>query len=150
MYDSHQKIFFKFIEVENKFGYSNQPYYATSDTYFLWPKSTPIDYLFLLAYLNSKIVTFLYKAKNLTIKRSKTKLEQGLPLPNLELFNTKEQKEILDQIKNHTLSIITTSHTSDGDQQTQNLIDSLFLKLFNLDQNHLHDLLKYYYSYQLN
>jgi adenine-specific DNA-methyltransferase len=145
-----EKIFFKFIEVENKFGYSNQPYYATSDTYFLWPKSTPIDYLFLLAYLNSKIVTFLYKAKNLTIKRSKTKLEQGLPLPNLELFNTKEQKEILDQIKYHTLSIITTSHTSDGDQQTQNLIDSLFLKLFNLDQNHLHDLLKYYYSYQLN
>ena len=149
MYDSHEKIFFKFIEVENMFGYSNQPYYATSDTYFLWPKSTPIDYLFLLAYLNSKIVTFLYKAKSLTIKRSKTKLEQGLPLPNLELFNTKEQIEMLNQIKNHTLSIITTSHTSEGVQQTQNLIDSLFLKLFNLDQNHLHDLLKDYYSYQL-
>jgi adenine-specific DNA-methyltransferase len=150
LYDSHEKIFYKFIEEKNVFGYSNQPYYATSDTYFLWPKSSTIDYLFLLAYLNSIIVTFIYKAKNLTIKRSKTKIEQELPIPNLELFKTEKEKAIIDQIRNHTRSIITNSRNHKRKVETQNVIDTLFLKLFNLDQNHLSDLLSEYYSYQLN
>ncbi|MFX1481265.1 MAG: Eco57I restriction-modification methylase domain-containing protein, partial [Promethearchaeota archaeon] len=78
-YDNSKKLFFKFISEKNIFGYSNKSYYATSDTYFLWPKNqenSNLDYLFILAYLNSKLVFFLYKAKNIEIKRSKTKLEQ--------------------------------------------------------------------------
>ncbi len=101
LYDSHPKIFFKFITDKNIFGYSNKQYYATSDTYFLWPKSTEseIDYLFLLAYLNSKMVHFLYYFKNITIKRSKTKLERALPIPNLEHFKTPNKIEIIKLIK---------------------------------------------------
>ncbi|MHA1913678.1 MAG: Eco57I restriction-modification methylase domain-containing protein [Promethearchaeota archaeon] len=150
LYDSHEKIFFKFITEENTFGYSNQPYYATSDTYFLWPKSPNIDYMFLLAYLNSKIVTFLYKAKNITIKRSKTKLERGLPIPNMELFKTEEERGIIDQIRSNTLSLTNRLRNPNDKISTKNAIDTLFFKLFNLDQDQLYNLLREYYSFQLN
>ncbi|MFX1274016.1 MAG: Eco57I restriction-modification methylase domain-containing protein [Promethearchaeota archaeon] len=101
LYENAPKIFFKFISSKNLFGFSNGPYYATSDTYFLWSKvpAKKLDYPFLLAYLNSKIVDFLFKAKNITIKRSKTKLEYGLPIPNLDLFNSEEELSILTIIR---------------------------------------------------
>jgi len=105
LYDNGKKIFFKFISKDNIFGYSNTSYYATSDTYFLWPKypNDEIDYLFILAYLNSSLVYFIYKAKNISMKRSKTKLEQGLPIPNLKNFKIREKKPIIELIK--TLSL---------------------------------------------
>jgi adenine-specific DNA-methyltransferase len=108
LYDKSEKIFFKFISNENIFGYSNTSYYATSDTYFLWPKisSMDIDYLFLLAYLNSKLVYFLFKAKNLSIKRSKTKLEQSLPMPNLNYFKNDEKSSTLELIKTLTNTLV--------------------------------------------
>jgi adenine-specific DNA-methyltransferase len=106
-YDERPKIFLKYISDNNIFGYSTDPYYATSDTYFLWPLvNKEIDYLFLIAYLNSKLVSFLFKAKNITIKRSKTKLEHGLPIPNLEKFKTEEKVAITDLIKDLTFRII--------------------------------------------
>ena len=75
--------------------------YATSDTYFLWKKypDKEIDYPFILAYLNSKIVRFLFNAKNITIKRSKTKLEQGLPIPHISNFIDEQKKAIIELIK---------------------------------------------------
>ncbi|MFX0058893.1 MAG: TaqI-like C-terminal specificity domain-containing protein, partial [Candidatus Heimdallarchaeota archaeon] len=100
-YDNRPKIFFKYISKENMFGYSDNPYFATSDTYFLWPNSKYDKgfYLFLIAYLNSKLVRFLFKAKNISIKRSKTKLENGLLIPNLNLFNSKRELSIISLIK---------------------------------------------------
>ncbi len=99
-YNHEKKIFFKYISNENIFGYSEDSYYATSDTYFLWSKRSQnhIDYLFLLAYLNSKLVNFLFKAKNISIKRSKTKLEYGLPIPNLEKFRSNRDLSIISLI----------------------------------------------------
>ena len=104
LYDNAEKIFFKFISKENIFGYSKISYYATSDTYFLWPKvfDKKIDYLFILPYLNSKLVYFLFKAKNISVKRSKTKLEQGLPIPNINNFENKEKKPIMELIETFT------------------------------------------------
>ena len=58
-----------------------------------------VDYFFLIAYLNSKLVKFLFKAKNIMIKRSKTKLEENLPLPNLSRFHDIEEKQIINVIK---------------------------------------------------
>ncbi|MFW9818777.1 MAG: Eco57I restriction-modification methylase domain-containing protein [Candidatus Thorarchaeota archaeon] len=177
-YDSHPKIFFKFISDENIFGYSNYQYYATSDTYFLWPKFTEdeINYLFILAYLNSKVVQFLYRAKNIKIKRSKTKLEQSLPIPNLENFKTPEKDEILKSIKTLTIILISNEFFSekpiDSFQSIRNLtainnglkknvieaiklknydylrekIDSLFFQLFELNQRKIEYLLKKYYD----
>ncbi len=105
-YDKKHKIFFKFISSKNIFGYSHEPYYATSDTYFLWPLTNKkIDYLFTLAYLNSKLVFFLYNAKNINIKRSKTKLEH-LPIPNLKKFQTNRKCWIIDLVKTLTSFLI--------------------------------------------
>jgi len=100
LYDNIEKIFFKFISKDNTFGYSNNSYYATSDTYFFWPKyhDDKIDNMFILAYLNSRLVNFLYKAKNLSIKRSKTKLEQGIPIPHQINFKSEEKKAIIEMI----------------------------------------------------
>ena len=38
LYERGSKIFIRYITDENIFGYSQDPYYATSDTYFLWPR----------------------------------------------------------------------------------------------------------------
>ena len=100
LYDNSPKIFFKFISQENIFGYALDQYYATSDTYFLWSKKLPeFSLLFLLAYLNSKIVTFLFKSKSLAVKRSKTKLENGIPLPTFSAFKSTEKHSIIEIIQ---------------------------------------------------
>jgi len=100
LYDNSPKIFFKFISKENIFGYALDQYYATSDTYFLWPrKPTEFPLLFLLAYLNSNIVTFIFKSKSLAVKRSKTKIENGIPLPTSSKFKTKEKHSIIELIQ---------------------------------------------------
>ena len=100
-YDTSPKIFFSYISKSNVFGYTKDPYYATSDTYFLWQREgkDDIDCLFLLAYLNSKIVKFLFRAKNIMIKRSKTKLEEEIPIPNLNLFHSNQKLEYIDLIR---------------------------------------------------
>ncbi|MBD3343222.1 MAG: N-6 DNA methylase [Candidatus Lokiarchaeota archaeon] len=105
-YEKSPKIFFRYISKRNIFGYTSSSYYATSHTYFFIPKSEykAIDYPFLLAYLNSKLVYFLFKAKNIKIKRSKTKLEYGLPIPNLQLFSSEKKNNIISLIR--TLSSI--------------------------------------------
>lgn len=111
-YESNQKMFFKYISDKNIFGYSKDSYYATSDTYFLWPRANKgIDYLFMLAYLNSKLVSFLYKAKNITVKRSKTKIERGLPIPNPETFKTKKELAIINLIKELTTYLIKNTNS---------------------------------------
>jgi len=100
LYDNSPKIFFKFISPENVFGYTLDQYYATSDTYFLWSKKpTEFSLLFLLAYLNSKVVTFIFKSKGLAVKRSKTKLENGIPLPTCSKFKSKEKHSIIELIQ---------------------------------------------------
>jgi hypothetical protein len=177
LYDHGEKIFFKYISKDNTFGYSNTSYYATSDTYFLWPKypENNVDYLFFLAYLNSSIVNFIYKAKNISIKRSKTKLEQGLPMPNLKNFKRGEKKAIIELIRMLTLHIIDDSDiklrknienyidkiTPDNcfkakiieasrfhdRHYLKKAIDKLFFQLFELDEKLVANLLNEYYNH---
>ncbi len=146
-YDSHPKIFLKYISDENIFGYSNNQYYATSDTYFLWPKASEeyIDYLFILAYLNSKFVQFLYKAKNIKVKRSKTKLEHALPIPNLENFKSLKKKKIVRLIRTSSKILISNDTNFESLDFIRTRIDNLFSQLFNIDQRKLDRLLKKYY-----
>ncbi len=101
LYDMSEKIFLRYISNENIFGYANTPYYATSDTYFLWPRfpTKQLDYAFIIAYLNSNLVKFIFKAKNISIKRSKTKLEYGLPIPNSDLLNKEGKSFTIELIK---------------------------------------------------
>jgi len=126
LYDNVQKIFFRFISKENNFGYTNASYYATSDTYFLWEKynDEEIDYPFILAYMNSRLVTFIFYAKNISIKRSKTKLEQGLPIPHLNNFINKESKAIIELIKTFSYYLIRNSHDK-SHKNIENLIEKI-------------------------
>ncbi|MFO8018556.1 MAG: Eco57I restriction-modification methylase domain-containing protein [Promethearchaeia archaeon] len=128
-YESEPKIFFKYILTSNEFGFSTAPYYATSDTYFIWKKSPQldIDYYILLAYLNSKIVRFIFKAKNIKIKRSKTKLETNLPIPSFILkkdmksINNPRKLTILRAIR--SISRLIIAITNKKGQKTQKIPD---------------------------
>jgi len=165
-YDKEQKIFFSYISNTNAFGYSSDSYYATSDTYFLWLREgkNDIDYLFLLAYLNSKIVKFLFKAKNITIKRSKTKLEEEIPIPNISLFQSPNKLELIDLIlyftSNLTQNIVSINTTKldklreiypntysqiRNEKIPRRRIDILLFKLFDLVEEDIDIFLEKYY-----
>ncbi len=134
LYERGQKIFIRYITNENVFGYSQYPYYATSDTYFLWPKipESEIDYPLILAYLNSKLMYFIFKAKNITIKRSKSKLEQELPIINPENFNLPEQKQILSIIRQLSNLILDENYSISETQV--NRIKVRVMRLINCDE----------------
>ena len=137
LYDKNQKIFFKYISKENIFGYSEEMYYATSDTYFLWPKDdeTKVDYLFFIAYLNSKLVNFLFKANNISIKRSKTKLEDQLYVPNLQGFQSDEEVSKMSLIKLLAMWIIQFTNIKNPHKLKEIKEKILELKLFLNDEN---------------
>lgn len=187
-YEYSRKIFFKYISTDNNFGFTDDPYFATSDTYFLWPKSNEkkINYLFILAYLNSSLVAFLFRAKNIIIKRSKTKLEHELPVPDPENFTTDEKRIIINLIENFTLFLISgmdsnlnknidkafnkilnlsslfsndfnqmkqniiRARKNDDKQTIQKTIDTLFFRLFDLNEEYVNKLVKKYYDIPLN
>jgi len=112
LYDNSPKIFFKFISRENIFGYTSDQYYGTSDHYFMWSKKpSEFSLLFLLAYLNSKIVAFLFKSKSLAIKRSKTKIENEIPLPAFNKFKSKEKHSIIELIQLLTEWLVYSVHS---------------------------------------
>ena len=165
-YDKEPKIFFSYISNSNAFGYTKDSYYATSDTYFLWLREgkNDIDHLFLLAYLNSKIVKFLFRAKNIVIKRSKTKLEEEIPIPNLLLFQSEFQLEIINLIRyftsNLTQNIVSIDETKldklreispntysqiRNEKTPRRLIDILFFILFELVEEEIDLLIEKYY-----
>ena len=150
-YDDHKKIFFKYISNKNLFGYSEDPYFATSDTYFLWPKfaEDELEYPFFVAYLNSKLVYFLFKAKNISIKRSKTKLENQLPFPNIKLFTSEEDQLKISSIKQHVSNLLnkeTLSLREKNNPFFQKAINSLFFQLFEINEQEIDNLLNKYYK----
>ncbi len=165
-YDKEPKIFFSYISKSNVFGYTKDSYYATSDTYFLWLREgkNDIDHLFLLAYLNSKIVKFLFRAKNIMVKRSKTKLEEEILIPNLLLFQSELQLEIIDLIRhftsNLTQNIVSIDETKldklrevspntysqiRNEKNPRRIIDILFFILFDLNEEEIDLLIEKYY-----
>jgi hypothetical protein len=134
LYEEGKKIFFPYISDTNLFGYATSSYFATSDTYFLWQKGKElgIDYRFLIAYLNSIIVKFLFKAKNVKIKRSKTKLENSIPIPNPDLFQS-NHKELIREVIIYLSSIMikwnSDPNTKGVDLSNLKIIEKLILKL---------------------
>ncbi|MFX1586820.1 MAG: Eco57I restriction-modification methylase domain-containing protein [Promethearchaeota archaeon] len=135
-YENGKKIFFKYISNHNVFGYSNSSYFATSDTYFLWPRLSQksIDYTFILAYLNSKLVSFLFKAKNIRLKRSKTKLEDDLPIPVIENFISETDRKKVTLIKKLTKQLI---RFSGNRKEIQGKIDKLIFDLFKIKEKEI-------------
>lgn len=145
-YEKGKKIFFKYISNENIFGYSKSSYFATSDTYFLWPRfnQKSIDYTFMLAYLNSKLVHFLFNAKNIRIKRSKTKLEDDLPIPFIENFTSEKDCKKISLIKKLTKQLV---QSSGNRKEIQVRIDKLIFDLFNVKEKEINLLFNFFYNY---
>ena len=145
-YEKGKKIFFKYISNENIFGYSKSSYFATSDTYFLWPRfnQKSIDYTFMLAYLNSKLVRFLFNAKNIRIKRSKTKLEDGLPIPFIENFTSEKDCKKISLIKKLTKQLV---QSSGNRKEIQVRIDKLIFDLFKVKEKEINLLFNFFYNY---
>jgi adenine-specific DNA-methyltransferase len=165
-YENSPKIFLSYISESNIFGYTEEPYFATSDTYFLWPKEakSSIEYPFILAYLNSKLVNFIFKAKNIKIKRSKTKLEDQLPIPNMESFQSNSKRKILDIIQNLSINLIKDKQKFEinkfeqikglfpniyaqlrVEKNTNRVIDILILELFDINEKDIDNLIEKYY-----
>ena len=144
-YEKGKKIFFKYISNENIFGYSKSSYFATSDTYFLWPRfnQKSIDYTFMLAYLNSKLVRFLFNAKNIRIKRSKTKLEDGLPIPFIENFTSEKDCKKISLIKKLTKQLV---QSSGNRKEIQVRIDKLIFDLFKVKEKEINLLFNFFYN----
>jgi hypothetical protein len=145
-YESDKKIFFKYISNDNIFGYSNSSYFATSDTYFLWPRlnQKSIDYIFMLAYLNSKLVRFLFNAKNIRLKRSKTKLEDDLPIPYIENFISEIDRKKISLIKKLTNQLIQSSGKR---KEFQGRIDELIFDLFRIKEKEINLLSNFFYDF---
>ncbi|MFX1320663.1 MAG: Eco57I restriction-modification methylase domain-containing protein [Promethearchaeota archaeon] len=144
-YEKGTKIFFKYISNENIFGYSNSSYFATSDTYFLWPRfiQKSIDYTFMIAYLNSKLVRFLFNAKNIRIKRSKTKLEYDLPIPFIENFTSEKDCKKISLIKKLTKQLVLSSGNR---KEIQVRIDKLIFDLFKVKEKEINLLFNFFYN----
>ncbi len=144
-YEKGRKIFFKYISNENIFGYSNSSYFATSDTYFLWPRfnQKSIDYTFMIAYLNSNLVRFLFNAKNIRIKRSKTKLEYDLPIPFIENFTSEKDCKKISLIKKLTKQLV---QSSGNRKEIQVRIDKLIFDLFKVKEKEINLLFNFFYN----
>ncbi len=144
-YEKGKKIFFKYISNENIFGYSKSSYFATSDTYFLWPRfnQKSIDYTFMLAYLNSKLVRFLFNAKNIRIKRSKTKLEDDLPIPFIKNFTSEKDCKKISLIKKLTKQLV---QSSGNRKEIQVRIDKLIFDLFKVKEKEINLLFNFFYN----
>ncbi len=144
-YEKGKKIFFKYISNENIFGYSKSSYFATSDTYFLWPRfnQKSIDYTFMLAYLNSKLVRFLFNAKNIRIKRSKTKLEDDLPIPFIENFTSEKDCKKISLIKKLTKQLV---QSRGNRKEIQVRIDKLIFDLFKAKEKEINLLFNFFYN----
>jgi hypothetical protein len=109
-------------------------------------------------------VKFLFKAKNITIKRSKTKLEEEIPIPNILLFQSPYQLELIDLVRystsNLTQNIISIDKTKLDNlkelspntysqirkvKNFKRIIDICLLKLFNLREEEIDLLMEKYY-----
>ncbi|KKN57208.1 hypothetical protein LCGC14_0564540 [marine sediment metagenome] len=80
-YDLKPKIFFNYImKTNNIFGFYDGQMVATSDLYFFHDTKKKIKISYILAYLNSKVMSFFFAKRPITIKRSKSNIENDVPV----------------------------------------------------------------------
>ncbi|MHA1147766.1 MAG: N-6 DNA methylase [Promethearchaeota archaeon] len=80
-YESKPKIFFNYImKTNNIFGFYDGQMVATSDLYFFHHTKKDIKISYILAYLNSKLMSFFFANRPITIKRSKSNIENDVPV----------------------------------------------------------------------
>ena len=97
----------------------------------------------MIAYLNSKLVRFLFNAKNIRIKRSKTKLEDDLPIPFIENFASEKDCKKISLIKKLTKLLV---QSSGNRKEIQVRIDKLFFDLFKVKEKEINLLFNFFYN----
>jgi type I restriction-modification system DNA methylase subunit len=80
-YNSKPKIFYNYrVGNNNIFGFTDKSMIATTDMYFFHKFGEKINVLYILAYMNSKIITFYFKERPIELMRQKTNVENDIPI----------------------------------------------------------------------
>lgn len=99
LYDYYQekpKIFYNYrVGNNNIFGFTNSSMIATTDMYFFHKFGEKINLFYVLAYLNSKLITFYFKERPIELMRQKTNVENDIPV---FIPRTRNEKKLMKQI----------------------------------------------------
>lgn len=80
-YRKRPKIFYNYrVGNNNIFGYTNKHMVAATDMYFFHKFGENIITYYMLAYLNSKIMTFYFKERPIELQRQKSNVENDIPI----------------------------------------------------------------------
>lgn len=97
-YKEKPKIFYNYrVGDNNIFGFTNRPMVATTDMYFFHRFGENINIYYILAYLNSKLLSFYFKERPLELQRQKTNVENDIPI-----FIPRNDNE--QRIRNHIIN----------------------------------------------
>jgi len=96
-YKEKPKIFLNYISGnDNIFGFTTGEMVATTDVYF-FHKIDRINTYYILAYLNSKLMSFYFKERAIEIKRQKTNIENDVPVFIPRTDNERELQQLIIQ-----------------------------------------------------
>jgi type I restriction-modification system DNA methylase subunit len=113
--------------------YDDTGVYPEQSLYFVYEKESPLSYFYLLGLLNSKLMSFYYKEKSLTNKKSMAQIKKRdldkLPIiiPDLSNNNEKQKYECLVSFVDRMLALkkrITNCGTPDEKNRFQRQIDA--------------------------
>jgi len=80
-YAKKPKIFYNYrVGNKNIFGFTNKQMVAATDMYFFHKFGENISIYYILAYLNSKIMTFYFKERPIELQRQKSNVENDIPI----------------------------------------------------------------------
>lgn len=80
-YHDKPKIFYNYrVGNNNIFGFTNNRMVAATDMYFFHKFGEKINTYYMLAYLNSKIMTFYFKERPIELQRQKSNVENDIPI----------------------------------------------------------------------
>lgn len=107
-YNAQPKIFYNYrVGNNNIFGFTDKQMCATTDMYFFHESGEQINLYYILAYLNSKVMTFYFKERPIELQRQKTNVENDIPIfiprneheRTLQRFIIKKEKELVKKLQ---------------------------------------------------
>jgi len=94
-YRSKPKIFYNYrVGNNNIFGFTDKHMIAATDMYFFHKYGEKINTYYMLAYLNSKIITFYFKERPIALQRQKSNVENDIPI----FLPRNEEENLLQKI----------------------------------------------------
>jgi len=94
-YRERPKIFYNYrVGNNNIFGFTNDHMVAATDMYFFHKYGEKINTYYILAYLNSKIMTYFFKERPIELQRQKSNVENDIPI----FLPRNEREEIVQKL----------------------------------------------------